>query len=177
MPFIQPSPGPLIQLQLARDLTRTLKRGHPWVFAEALRSLPPAPPGAHARLLDKQGRQEIAVGFYDPQSPLAFRVCSLDQDLKLNDAWAERQFRAALALHQALFDKNTTGFRLFNGEGDRLPGLVCDVYGDTAVIQLDGQGANHFWDAGGVARWVAEALSLKCVYKRGQGRGNSEGHP
>ncbi len=177
MPFLQPSPGPLIQLQLARDLTRTLKRGHPWVFAEALRSLPSAPPGAHARLLDKQGRREIALGFYDPQSPLAFRVCSLDQDQKLNDAWAERQFEAALALRQALFDKNTTGFRLFNGEGDRLPGLVCDVYGDTAVIQLDGQGANRFWDAGGVARWVAEALSLKCVYERGQGRGGSEDRP
>jgi 23S rRNA (cytosine1962-C5)-methyltransferase len=177
MPLIQPAPGQLIELQLARDLTRTLKRGHPWVFAEALRYLPPAPPGAHARLLDKQGRREIALGFYDPQSPLAFRVCSLDQDQKLNNAWAERQFEAALALRQALFDKNTTGFRLFNGEGDRLPGLVCDVYGDTAVIQLDGQGASHFWDAGGVGHWVAKALSLKRVYERRRGRDGSEGRP
>jgi len=72
----------------------------------------------------------------------------------------------ALRLRRSLFDEQTTAFRLFNGEGDGLPGLVCDVYGDAAVIRLDGEGPGNFWDARGIAEWAAENLSLRCVIER-----------
>jgi 23S rRNA (cytosine1962-C5)-methyltransferase len=159
-----------IKLRLARDLVRLLKRGHPWVYADALRDHPAAPPGAQALLLDNKKGQEIARGFYDAGSKLAFRACSTEPDEVLNDAWAERRLRRALRLRQFLFDSQTTGFRLFNGEGDGLPGLICDIYGDTAVFQLDGPGPAGFWQMAGLAEWVAQALSLRRVYQRTQSR-------
>jgi len=175
MSLLSASTNKPITLQLNRDLTRSLKRGHPWVFADALRSRPKARPGSLALLLDKQGRQKLAWGFYDPDSPLAFRVCSLDYDHKPDEAWVEQRLTQALTLRQALFDERTTGFRLCNGEGDGLPGLVCDIYGDTAVLRLDGEGPGHFWNVEGIAGWMAGNLSLKRVYQRWRRRGDAAG--
>lgn len=159
-----------LKLRLNRDLTRAVKRGHPWVFADALRALPTAAPGTPAILLDNKKGREIARGYYDPDSPLAFRVCTPEAGVRLDDNWAEAQMMQAINLRRSIFDAQTTGFRLFNGEGDGLPGLVCDVYGDTAVIKLDGEGPSGFYDAPGIARRVADALSLKAVYQRQERR-------
>ncbi|HEX9923357.1 MAG TPA: class I SAM-dependent rRNA methyltransferase [Anaerolineae bacterium] len=170
MPLLQPPRGSPLKLRLARNLVRSLKRGQPWVFADALRELPPAPPGTPAILLDNKKGREIARGFYDANSPLAFRACTVEPDQPLDDDWAAAGLARALALRQALFDEATTGYRLCNGEGDGLPGLICDVYGDTAVIQLDGAGPAGFWQVEGVAQWVAGAMSLRCVTWQPQSR-------
>lgn len=170
MPLISPVKKSPIKLRLSRDLVRTLKRGHPWVFADALRHLPSAPPGTPAILHDNKKNRPIARGFYHQQSPLAFRVCTPEPDQSLTDAWAETQMERALALRRALFSANTTGFRLFNGEGDGLPGLICDVYDRTAVIQLDGDGPAGFWHVPGIASWLANQLSLAQVYLKTQSR-------
>ena len=169
-----PSKSPL-RLRLARDLVRALKRGHPWVFAEALRQRPSAPPGTVAILLDNKKGREVAQGFYDPRSPLAFRACTVESDEQVDEAWAERRLERATALRQGLFDHTTTAYRLFNGEGDGLPGLICDIYADTAVIQLDGAGPSGFWHPPGIAEWVAAKLTLKQVYLRPQSRQRGQG--
>ncbi len=165
-----------IALTLSRDLTRALKRGHPWVFSDALRERPPAPAGAAALLTDKRGKP-VARGMYDPGAPLAFRACTTDPRERLDDRWAERRLEAALALREAAVVEPgvTTGFRLFNGEGDGVPGLVCDVYGDTAVVKLDGEGPRGFWDVAGVAAWVGQRLGLRTVYERERTRGGPRG--
>ncbi|RMF05915.1 MAG: class I SAM-dependent rRNA methyltransferase, partial [Chloroflexi bacterium] len=159
-----------ITLRLARNLTRNIKRGHPWVFADALRDCPPAPPGTHAILLDNKKGAPIARGFYSGTGPLAFRVCTTQPDQPLSNEWAERRMTRALGLRQMLFGSETTGYRLFNGEGDGLPGLVCDVYGDSAVIQLDGTAPTAFWNATAIGRWVAHQLNLRRVYQKAQSR-------
>jgi 23S rRNA (cytosine1962-C5)-methyltransferase len=169
MNLLQSRQGPRLKLQLARDLTRTLKRGHPWVYQDALRELPPAEAGSQARLFDRRGRYEIARGFYDPNSPIAFRVCTLSPNQSPSDGWVRRQLEQALRLRRSLFDRQTTGFRLCHGEGDGLPGLVCDLYGQFAVIQLDGDGPAGFYDTAGVAAWLVEMLSVQGVYLQQRG--------
>jgi 23S rRNA (cytosine1962-C5)-methyltransferase len=164
-----------IRLQLGRDLVRSIKRGHRWVYADALRSLPSAEQGAHAVLLDNRGGNEIGCGFYDPQGSLALRMCTTVQGERLTNAWAARQMDIAITLRQELFDEDTNAYRLFNGEGDGLPGLVCDRYGDSVVLKLDGPAACNFWDALGIANWLVEKLGVKLVYERIQGRGSAQG--
>ena len=175
MPLIASSDSPLV-LRLNRDLARTIKRGHPWVYADALRDLPRANSGTPAVLLDNKKGQPVAIGFYDPASPLAFRVCDATGLSKLDGRWAERRLRDALTLRASLFDEQaadiqTTGYRLLNGEGDGTPGLVVDVYGSAAVMKLDGAGPCGFWNASEIAGWLAESSSLKCVYERRKERG------
>ena len=170
MPLVHSAAGP-VTLRLNRDLARTIKRGHPWVYADALRDLPRAAAGVPAVLLDNRKGEPVAVGFYDPDSPLAFRVCDTDGRTKLDQRWAEARLRDALALRKSLFDPSTTGYRLLNGEGDSTPGLVVDVYGDTAVLKLDGPGPIGFWDAPGIAEWLSQAAAIECVYERRKERG------
>ncbi|HEX7926701.1 MAG TPA: class I SAM-dependent rRNA methyltransferase [bacterium] len=176
---------PTLRLQLSRDLVRTLKRGHPWVFADALAERPEAAPGSLALLLDPRGKP-LALGMYDPVPTLSFRACRVASDgdgggfadkmaLELSEAWAEEQLSRALELRKALVGDDTTGYRLVNGEGDGMPGLVVDVYADTAVIRLDGDGPTNFWYAPGVARWVQAALGVTCVVERS--RGEEGGRP
>ncbi len=174
MPLIQRYSGAPLKLRLARDLTRIIKRGNPWVFADALRHLPPASPGTPAILLDNKQGKPIARGYYHPRSSLSFRVCATEPDQQLTDGWARRQLERALALRQTFFDETTTGYRLFNGEGDGLPGLIADIYADTAVLQLDGDGPAGFWHAPGIADWLAERLSLRRVYLRPQSRAEAD---
>lgn len=171
MPLIESSSSPVV-LRLNRDLVRTIKRGHPWVYADALRELPTAPPGRPAVLLDNKKGQPVARGFYDPGCPVALRICETDPETKLDDRWAERKLREAIALRSSVSqDGLTTGFRLFNGEGDGVPGLVVDVYGDTAVLKLDGEGPAGFWKSENIATWLADELRLACVYERQKERG------
>lgn len=160
-----------ITLRLARDLTRSVKRGHPWVFADALRDLPGGEPGTPAILLDNTRGRPIAVGYYDPSSGVAFRACRVEEPLRLNNDWAETQLQHAWKLRQRLFDASTTGYRLFNGEGDGVPGLVCDRYADVAVIKLDGPAASAFWDIDEIAQWLVKNVGVSAVMERRKQRG------
>ncbi|MBI4082426.1 MAG: class I SAM-dependent rRNA methyltransferase [Candidatus Lambdaproteobacteria bacterium] len=175
MPLLRPAAAPPVSLQLAKNLARTLRRGHPWVFADALRELPPAPVGSPALLLDLRGA-ELARGIYDAQNTLAFRVCSIVPGVALDEGWARRRLEKALAIRQSLLGWETTGFRLFNGEGDGVPGLVCDVYAGTAVLRMDGLGPEAFWDTAGVADWVAGALGVTTVWERKRRGSGGESH-
>lgn len=170
MPLVHATKSPLT-LRLNRDLSRTIKRGHPWVYANALRDLPRVPAGSQAVLLDNRKGQPVAVGFYDPGSPLAFRVCDTDGTATLDQRWAENRLKHALALRSFLRDQSTTGYRLFNGEGDGTPGLVADIYGETAVLKLDGAGPAGFWDVAEIATWLAKATGISGVYERRKERG------
>lgn len=159
-----------VTLRLNRDLTRVLKRGNPWVYADALRDLPQAVPGTRAVLLDNRKGQPVAAGFYDPGSPLAFRVCDPEGKTRLDTRWAESRLAAALALRETIRPPETTGFRLINGEGDGAPGLVIDVYGQAAVLKCDGAGPEGFWNAPGIAEWLV-ASGYPIVYERRKQRG------
>lgn len=158
-----------VKLQLRRDLVRSIKRGHSWVYTDALRATPPAKPGTLAILLDNRGGREIARGYYHPKGAIALRVCTTQRGESLTESWAAQRMQRALTLRQTLFDSDTTAFRLFNGEGDGLPGLICDIYADAAVLKLDGEAARGFWDTEGIADWLVDTLALRLVYERQRG--------
>lgn len=165
MPNLLNRRGRLIRLTLARDLVRSIRSGHPWVYRDALRDVPPAPAGSIAELVASDGRRKIATGMYDPGSSLAFRVC-LPEGGRLDDEWATIQLERALALRSSVATAQTTGYRLSNGEGDGLPGLVIDIYSNTGVIKLDGPGPEGLWNAEGIADWLTQRLSLAGVVCR-----------
>ncbi len=180
MRFIQSAQTAPLKLQLRRDLVRTIKRGHAWIYADALRYTPDAPPGTSAILLDNRGGREIARGYYDPHGPIALRICTTRRGETLDDVWAQKRMQAALALRRTLFDANTTGYRLFNGEGDGLPGLVCDIYSNHAVLALDGAAPEGFWNTTSIGEWLTEQLELSCVYaqsRQNQGKALVGGLP
>ena len=112
-----------------------VQRGHPWIYASAVRQ---APSDAGIVRLVADG-EPIGCGVYDPASPIAVRVWSRRPVLDAS-VFSERLERA-LAVRRELFASGTTtAYRLLNGEGDRTPGVVIDRYADVAVLRLDGEG-------------------------------------
>src|SRR5215208_4564640 len=162
MSFFLTDPNEPVRLKLARDRTRMLKQGYPWIYQHWLKELPPAPAGSRAMVRDKDGSL-LAFGIYDPVGPLAVRVCALERE-RLDDALVRARLESALALRRALVDERTNGLRLLNGEGDGLPGLTCDLYASHAVLKLDGDGPAAFWNVDSVASWLAERAAVSDVF-------------
>jgi len=121
-------------LTLRRKLKRALAGGHPWVYRDALDGTVPRP-GTTVRIEDERGRF-VARGLAE-EGPIAVRVlCTRDEPI--DGALIARRVASACALRDQVVPADTNAYRLINGEGDRLPGLVCDVYGAYATVSLDG---------------------------------------
>ena len=123
-------------IQLKKGKDESLLRFHPWVFSGAIHRMDDGiSEGETVRVVTADG-QFIAVGHYQEGS-IAVRVLSFS-DVDINDRfWASRlqsalQMRVAIGLADS--PANNT-YRLVHGEGDHLPGLIVDVYGQTAVMQ------------------------------------------
>ncbi len=160
--------GPVV-VHLRKDLTRDIKRGHVWIYGDAI-DRPSAPSGSVAILVDRHG-QKVAAGIYDPQHAIPMRICRTSPPWDLNCQWFEGQLAQAVELRRLTLPSETTGYRLINGEGDCLPGLVVDVYGDTAVVKLDGGAPQHFYDVPRLAAWLKNNLSIARVVERPRQRG------
>lgn len=153
-----------LQIHLNRNLRRTVLRGHPWIYKDAINGAPNVAKAQLCQVLD--GKNEpLAWAYYDPHSPLRLRILSLDKKPPTFETF-EARFKQAVQIRRAVISENTDSYRLFNGEGDLLPGLICDVYNKIAVLQFDGQGANEFWDKKRIADWlIKEKVCLTVIEK------------
>lgn len=132
----------------------SLLRRHPWVFSGAIASLPDTiEEGDEVCVTDSKGNI-IGVGHYQIGS-IAVRILEFGVD-NISDDFFSRRLNSAFRLRQALglIRPDNTCFRLVHGEGDFLPGLVIDIYGDTAVMQAHSPGM-HF-----ARHKIAEALTM-----------------
>ncbi len=123
-------------IQLKRGKEESLRRFHPWVFSGAIqRESDNLNEGDVVRVLSADG-DFLAVGHYQRGS-ITVRVLSFSDVPIDREFWLSR-LRSAFTLRQAIGladnERNNT-YRLVHGEGDLLPGLVIDVYGQTAVMQ------------------------------------------
>ncbi len=131
----------MAKVRLRKDLSRHVRAGHPWIFADALVARPAVATGAVVDVMGTEGRF-LARGLYDAGSPIAVRVFSLDAREGVDAALVRRRLAEALVARRGVIDPTETDtFRWCNGEGDLLPGVVVDVYAHVAVVRLDGDAA------------------------------------
>ncbi len=153
-----------VTLKPGRDAP--VRAGHPWIFSGAIATgLDGAEPGEPVRIA-RAGGGFIAAGYANPKTTIAVRVCTLD-DEPIGPALVARRIDEALALRRALLPSETDAYRLVNAEGDRLPGVVVDRYGDVLVCQFLTAGAARL--AGAVVDALVERLAPRSVYERSEG--------
>jgi len=112
--------------------------GHPWVYAQAVdRVEGGATVGDEVGVVDPRGNL-LGRGFYSPGSAIPVRLLVRDATTRLDTAFFRNRIQHALALRMSLGlpTEHTTGFRVINAEGDGLPGLIVDRYGDALAVQL-----------------------------------------
>lgn len=150
-------------LKAGRD--RAVRAGHPWVFSGAVASgMDDVAPGDPVRVHTADGRV-LGVGHANPRTTIAVRLASHD-DEPLDAAFVARRIDAALALRSD-FLPGATACRVLNGEGDRLPGVVVDRYGDTLVCQMLTAGAARL--APMVVDTLGARLAPRTIYERSEG--------
>lgn len=123
-------------LVLKEGKEKSLLRRHPWIFSGAIHSSPPdLTPGEIVSVFSSSG-VFLAQAYFHPQNSLAARVLSFEKT-PIPEVIAE-QIQKALALRRSLLNLEATNcYRLINGEGDGLPGLIVDVYDNVLVLQVN----------------------------------------
>ncbi len=128
-----------LAIRITPDATRHLRRGHPWIYDQAItKRSHDGKPGDLAVIFDKD-RSFLAIGLYDPGSPIRIKVLHEGSPKQIDqDFWNERLTTAERLRGPLKTDlvQPTTGYRCVNGENDGLPGLILDRYADTYVLKL-----------------------------------------
>ena len=142
---LPPLPEPAqrnLALRVQPAAERALRRGHPWLYASAIREQShEGQPGDLAIIFDRK-RRFLAAGLYDPHSPIRVRVLQHNEPAPIDGDWFRQKIAAAVKLRQPLQEspaasrRPTTGYRLIHGENDGLPALVVDRYEHTYVLKL-----------------------------------------
>jgi 23S rRNA (cytosine1962-C5)-methyltransferase len=128
-------------VKIKRGRAKPLWFGHPWLYSQAVDKVSgEVEAGDVVDVVDDEGRF-IGRGFYNPDSQIAVRMLTRDAVAVDADFLAQR-LRAAKALRARLGlpSPTTTAYRLVNAEGDALPGLNVDVYGDVVTVQITALG-------------------------------------
>lgn len=165
-PRVQLPPAPLpehlprypgvVTIVLRSGTATPVLSGHPWLFSGAIgHVVPPTGTqpqnGQQCAVFDPHGRY-LGHGTYHPQSQIAVRLVEAGTDGLEPAALPDLQTIAHKRLERAtqlradlgLPSAQTTAFRLVNSEGDGLPGVVIDRYGDGAVVQVTTAGAERW---------------------------------
>ncbi|ABV93513.1 conserved hypothetical protein [Dinoroseobacter shibae DFL 12 = DSM 16493] len=162
-----PDTRPTIRLKPKAD-ARAIRHGMPWVYADDLvtdRRTKALAPGSLAVLEDAE-RAPLALATITPASKIIARVLDADPQAEIDQAWFSTRLARALALRETLYD--APFYRLVHAEGDGLPGLIIDRFGDTCVLQ-----PNAAWLEARLAPLTAalqEVTGVAHVLKSASGR-------
>ncbi len=138
--------------KVTNDAIRQIRGGHPWVFDGSIVSVAGgsgsggsgsggsgAGGGAAGDLavVFDNDRQFVAIGLYDPTSPIRIRILHQGKPTTIDGAWWSTKIAAAIERRKPVLSAgDTTGYRVIHGENDGLSGLVLDRYADTYVLKL-----------------------------------------
>ncbi|WP_224815242.1 RSP_2647 family RNA methyltransferase [Hasllibacter sp. MH4015] len=127
-------PFPVLRLKPKAD-ARRIRHGHPWAWADDLvldRRSRAIPAGALA-VLEDADRAPLGLGVATPAARIGLRLLDRDPATRIDTDWLSARLSRAFALREALYD--APFYRLVHAEGDGLPGLIVDRFGETLVMQ------------------------------------------
>jgi 23S rRNA (cytosine1962-C5)-methyltransferase len=152
-------------LRLKKGEERRLLAGHLWIYSNEIdissTPLKSFTPGQQVVVESSQGKT-LGVAYVNPQSLISARLISRDSNQVLNKALLVKRLTAALALRESLFAKPY--YRLVFAEGDYLPGLIVDRFGDVLVAQLNTAGMEAVKDE--LVAALQELLNPKAILLR-----------
>jgi 23S rRNA (cytosine1962-C5)-methyltransferase len=141
-----------LTLKSGRD--RSVRNRHPWIFSGGVKGLPQAQNGDIVQVTDNQ-HQLLGYGFFDPHSQIIcrmFEFCHEPVAVETAAFWHGKIQKAYELRRHLRLTSDTNAYRLLHAEGDFLPGVICDVYEDVAVLQLLIKGTEN------VHGFIVEAL-------------------
>ncbi|PIW65629.1 MAG: hypothetical protein COW12_00935, partial [Candidatus Omnitrophica bacterium CG12_big_fil_rev_8_21_14_0_65_45_16] len=142
---------------------KPVKSFHPWVFSGAISEVDDFHQAGDLVRVCASDQSFLGIGYLNPQSQIAVRMLTFI-DEPIDDAFWVRRLKAALLLRQNFISSSTNAYRWVNAEGDGLPGLMIDRYGDYAVVQFQTLGIEKCRDQ--ILNALSNCVQVKGVYER-----------
>lgn len=137
----------LVRLRLKKREERRLQAGHLWVFSNEVDTtvspIKGITPGT-AAIVESASGKFLAHAYVNPASLICARITSRNRAVPFNATVLRERLTQALTLRERLYDEPY--YRLVHSEGDFLPGLTVDRYGDIIVVQITTAGMECFKD-------------------------------
>lgn len=163
------------QLVLKSGRERSVLNRHPWIYSGAVKTRPAkVGDGAVVAVCDNEGAV-LGHGHYSPQSTLICRMFHFGKlEAPIDEDYWRAKLRAASAYRKRVLDPSqTNGYRLVHAEGDGLPGIVIDLYGDAASVQLRTTGTAAL--APVIQSFLEEEMGIAHIYLRTEAKEEGEG--
>lgn len=158
----------MIKITLKKNKEQSILRKHPWVFSGAIETASQnVEEGDQVEILDANGKF-LGRGISSVGS-IAVRILTFEQE-EFNANWWIKKIKAAYQVRKTIGlaqNQQTNCYRLIHGEGDGLPGLIVDLYGQTAVIQAHAVGI--YLMRKDIAAALVETVGVKAVYDKSSG--------
>lgn len=135
---------------------------HHWIFSGAVQSLPEFIDGECLPVYSSQ-EELLGVGYFNRKAQIIGRMLSFGSNTP--QEVIRDHLKKALTLRSRFIDlKKTNAYRLVNGEGDLLPGLIIDCYGDVLVIQVGTLGMSQLLPT--IVNWLVDTLNPRSIYEK-----------
>lgn len=155
------------KLTLKKNKEFSLLKGHPWAYSEAFREIPGSLATGDRVEVYSHKEQYLGVGYADIDSKILVRMLPIGRDESF-EAGIRRLVRQAIS-HRIEFFKNadTNAFRLVNGEGDGIPGLIADRYAGAVSLQIYSLGLEPLVPV--IVSSIRESLEgIRWIWRRNQ---------
>src|SRR6266851_4864876 len=152
---------------LKRGREGPVRGGNPWIFSQAIDRIDPPLPeaGALVTVHDSAGAL-LGMGYCNPATTIAIRMIAWGETPAIEELVA-RRLKSALALRKRFIRDDTNTYRLVNGDGDGLSGVVVDRYCDVIVVQILTAGADRMRAT--IVDALNEMLHPRSIVERSHG--------
>ena len=133
----------LLRLYLKPNREHPVLNGHPWIFSGAIERIDGDEQTVGVADVFDSKKNWLARGLYNPKSQLRVRLLTWQKET-IDRSFFSRRLAHALAFREVQLARATNAYRLVNGEGDFLPGLIADRYADFYVCQFFTAGMQLF---------------------------------
>jgi 23S rRNA (cytosine1962-C5)-methyltransferase len=149
------------QAQITAAAVRRIRKGHLWIYSGDVEKEPSKADPAIIQVVDS-ARNTLGYAFYSRQSQIRLRLFSRDPEPPSPEFFRAR-IKKSIERRRAVFG-NASACRLIFGEGDLLPGIIADRYGDYVVLQTLSSGADAIKPL--LVDILCEAIKPKGILQR-----------
>lgn len=154
-------------VRLKAGKEKPIKNRHHWIFSGAIESLPEFSDGEVLKVVSHAG-ENLGIAYFNRHAKITGRMIAFGDVIATSQEIQEAihtRLSQAKSLREQLFKGlDTTAYRLVNGEGDLLPGLIIDRYADVFVLQIGTLGMEKLKPL--VVSWLKNTFHPRSIYEK-----------
>lgn len=151
------------QCILKKGKEKALQNRHPWVFSGAIDEIDNNLTSGDIVEVFSSKKEYLATGYFNPHSQISIRILGFSNET-IDQSFFEKRIEEAIQLRSRYFKPATNAYRLVHSEGDFLPGLIVDRYGEFLAIQFLTAGMDRL--RGMIVEVLFHKLKPKGIFER-----------